>query len=445
MKKVVGLFLVLLAAGLVSAHEARADVTLLDKDDWKVNFSGFVEFDAFSDSVRSFTEVVGSNPVDRPDTANGMSGRTQFSMRNSRLAFGVLPPKMGNWKTRAYLEMDFLGYDPSINADATKGATNSEGSYYTNPTLRMRHGYFAGENGPWQILVGQTWSLIGWQSQYVLSTVSVAPVTGTLYERTPQITLFNKTDMGQSSQLRSGFSIVRPPQKDAEVPELDAAVQYNFNGMKAAFTSTNGDVKANPLSVALSGSLRQFVIPKAGDSTGGNDHYLSSMFALDTFIPILTASGDKEIGNTLGLSGEFTQGKGYADEFPGWTGNTPQLSSTALNPNMDAGQGGFDPSSNFRLVDLRTWNAQLQYHLPADCAAFTTLGYGQLYSDNVDGLAPSSGKVIYNRTEVYLINFVKDLTKQVRVGLEFDHFRTSYTDGVAPSDNRIQLSSWFRF
>ena len=445
MKRIWTPSLLALTFGLIASPGVKAEVTLLDKDEWKINFSGFVELDAFTDSTRSLTEVVGGNPVDRPDTANGMSGRTQFSMRNSRLAFGVLAPKYGGWATKGYIEMDFLGYDPAVS---TTGTTNSEGAYYTNPTLRIRHAYMNAEKDGWTVLAGQTWSLIGFQPTYVLSTVSVAPVPGTLYERTPQITILKKMDITESDSIRSGFSIVRPPQRDSRVPEFDAAVQVALGGRKSSFAATNGDVKAMPTSFAISGSLRDFVIPKAGDPNGGNDTNLGSMFALNTFVPILTA--DQDLGNSLAFAGEFTRGKGYADEFPSWTGNLPQLSTsdtvpTTNDPNLDAGQGGFDAGGGFHIVDLRTFNLQLQYHLPHDWMTFSTIGYGQTYSDNVAGLTYVAKKVGYQRSEVYFVNLVHDVTKQMRVGLEFDHFQTNYVDNLTTNDNRIQASTWFRF
>src|SRR4029077_9780651 len=132
------------------------------------------------------------------------------------------------------------------------------------------------------------------------------------------------------------------------------------------------------------------------------------------FIPVLAAADEKEPGNTLGISGEFTKGKGYADEFPSWTGNLPQLSTAvaATQPNLDAGQGGFDSNNAFQLVDLRTWNLQAQYHLPHEWQAFVTVGYGQLYSDNAGTLTPSTGKVPYTKAETYFANVFKDVTKQ---------------------------------
>src|SRR4051812_36189266 len=111
----------------------HAQVALVDHDGWKVNLSGFVEMDSFFDTTRSFTEVVGNNPVARPGTLSGETGRTQLTLRNTRFAFNVIPPTVEDWKTRGYLEMDFLGYDPSVST------SQSESAFYSNPSLRIRH------------------------------------------------------------------------------------------------------------------------------------------------------------------------------------------------------------------------------------------------------------------------------------------------------------------
>ena len=146
--------LTLLAA--LSANQAKAAVTLMDKDDWKVLMGGFVELDMMNDSTRSFQEVVGDRPVARGNTSSGTNGRTQFSLRNTRLAFTVLPPAVNDWKTKGYMEFDFLGFD----TDATTTApAQSEASYQTNPTLRIRHAYLSAEKDDWQILMGQYWTL----------------------------------------------------------------------------------------------------------------------------------------------------------------------------------------------------------------------------------------------------------------------------------------------
>lgn len=69
---------------LCNSASAR-DLVLLDRDDWKVLMGGFVGLDSITDSTRSFNESMGSAPV----TRSTGEGRTQFSVRNSRLGFTI--------------------------------------------------------------------------------------------------------------------------------------------------------------------------------------------------------------------------------------------------------------------------------------------------------------------------------------------------------------------
>ena len=419
---------------------AAAAVTLVDKDDWKVLLGGFVETDYFRDSTRSFGEVVGSSPVARGGTFNGDNGRTQFSLRNSRLSFAVLPPVEGEWKTKGYFEFDFLGYEPTVAPGVI-----SESSATTSPTLRMRHGFVSGEKNGLTILVGQTWTLFGWAPLYVPTTASVPPVSGSVYERTPQLTAIKEMNLGGDDKLQTGLSIVRPVQRDAEIPGVDMGVRLALGSRKSGYTSASGERKVEAMSIALSGTGREFISQAAGGATTGVVHHLGTAYAVNGMLPILTTSDPKDLSNTLSLSGEFSRGRGYADEFTGLTAGMPQASTavTGNTINLDAGQGGVTPTGVFQLVKLQTWNGQLQYHLPGGIDTFVDLGYGQTRLLNVSPLvAPTAG---YDRTEVYYANLFHDLTVHVRLAIECDHFVTRYVDSIRAMDNRYQLSTWIRF
>jgi hypothetical protein len=55
---------------LLKALSATA-VTLVEKDEWKVNLGGFVELDNIYDSTRSLPETLGNAPINRPSTVKG--------------------------------------------------------------------------------------------------------------------------------------------------------------------------------------------------------------------------------------------------------------------------------------------------------------------------------------------------------------------------------------
>lgn len=430
MKQKFEFILVILIALAVKAQGA---VTLLDKDDWKVQLGGFAQFDISADSTRSFAETEGSTPVARPGTLNGDDGRTQFSVRNSRLAFSIFAPVQNGWKSKAHLEYDLLG--------VTNGTT--EGGLLGAPTLRMRHAYFSTETNGWQILAGQYWTLFGWQTYYLVPTVTVAPIPGETYLRTPQLLV-----MKTLGDLQTALSIVRPVQRDSRLPNLDGGFRYVFARRKAGYVNSGmGEKSVQAMSVAITGTLRDIETPVSG-STTQQTHYAGYAGAIDFMIPLIASSDDKDMSHSLVLSGEFTTGRGYGDIFTNWTGNLIQLpaaGATSTQPNLDPGIGGFDSSGNFQLVKLQTFNLNLQYHFPSNWNTHMNVGYGQIYSNNIAGLSPLvANSSVYNRVDVIVANFFHDFTKQIRIGGEYGYFRTRYADGVEAHNSRYQLTGWFR-
>ena len=450
MKRTITLLLGALSLAFLNIPSASANLTILDKNGWKFFTTGFVETDAIMDSTRSLTEVVGNNPIDRPGSFNGDNGRTQFSVRNSRLGFGLLPPAQNGWSTKGYLEFDLLGYDPAPGSPAG----NSESSFFVNPTLRLRHAFLSADKDGWHFLVGQTWTLFAWQPDYILTTASLPPVSGTDYERTPQILAEKTIAMGELNAFQAALAVNRPVQRDSTYPDIQAGARLMLGGRKAGFTGPyNPAISAQPMSLGVSGLVREFEAPVPGAANGSSDNqvinYPAQAIAIDTMIPILATSKADDFGNTLAFSAEFTTGQGYADEFPGWTGNIAQFAGAAPYPglNLDSGFGGVFSDGTFGLIHLQTFNLQLQYHLPKEWRSFSNIGYGQLYSNNVGDFTSSvnTGKVIYDRSDVAFINFFHDLTSQIRVAAEYDYFRTHYVDGSLAHDNRVQLSAYFLF
>jgi hypothetical protein len=429
------------------AKVSHAEIQLIDKDGWTFSTSGIIEFDTIADSTRSLTEVIGNAPIARGATYAGDNGRTQMSMRNSRLAFDAGAPVVNNWKTQGYLEMDFLGYDPTPSSGSPTDA-----AFFTNPTLRIRHAYMKADNDDFHVLVGQTWTLFGWDPYYVSATESVAPTGGTIYERTPQILVVKDIHFSDDTFLQAGASMNRPTQRDGEIPDLDLGLKLNFTGRKAAFNAPNNVTKVQPASIALSSTFREIEAPTAGGPDTSSQHYFAAAGAADIAIPLIASSDGKDGNNTLMLVAEVTIGKGYGDEFNGYTGNSSLLYTPTsvqagnLSPNLDPGLGGFDSNGNFNLAHLETHNIQLQYHLPEGWNSFVTGGYAQFWSNNMGNFTPASASVpIYNRTQDYFVNYMHDFTPQLRGGVELLQYRVAFTDGNLAKDDRVQLSAYFFF
>ena len=458
------LFSVLLLTASLFGAVAKAEVTLMDKDGWRFYSSGFIETDVINDSVRSFREVVGNTPIDQGNASNGngANGRTQLSIRNSRLAFGAEAPVVNDWKSKGYFEFDLLGYDPSPATSST-ATSASEGGFYTNPTTRIRHVYLQAESAEgWQVTAGQTWQLLGWQGNYFLTSVDVAPLPGMLYGRTEQVRLMKTAKLSDDNSLQMAVAVLRPPQSDAIYPDIQAGVRAAFGGRKSGYTggSGAGTRKLTPMSLGVSGAYRQFSVPDGSGTVGSESKFSGYALAVDAFIPIL--AGTDDVTGTLSLVAEYSEGQGYGDQFSGWTGGTGSplaaaskgpASAQTIKPNLDGGIGDYISSTTFELINLQSMNAHLQYHLPNHIPDWVDVGYCQLVSFNMDnfntsGLA-SGGKALYNKTSSMFANYFHEFTPQIRAGLEYAQLQTNYAsdlgNGSYGVDRRWQLSGYFVF
>ena len=75
---------------------------------------GFVEAGlAMNDSTRSYADAIGSSVIARNETYEGQVGRTQFSIRNSRIGFALKSPVIGGVAPSAVIEGDFFGNQPN--------------------------------------------------------------------------------------------------------------------------------------------------------------------------------------------------------------------------------------------------------------------------------------------------------------------------------------------
>jgi hypothetical protein len=441
---------------------AHANVTVFDKDDWKFSVGGFIETDAISDSTRSFREVIGNSPVKLPNSLDGNAGRTQFSIRNSRLAFTLDAPVISGWSSKAYFEFDFLGFDAPPNTSAP--ANNSEGSYYTSPTLRVRHAFMQAENDGFQVLAGQYWNLFGWQPYYFLAAVDVSPLSAQIYSRNAQFRALKAIKFSDQDVLQVAAAVVRPPQADSRYPSIEAGARLAMGERSSGFTgSATGDRKTQPMSVGISGTARDFATPVTGTSTTDTEHYTGYALAAEAMIPILASSDGKDVANTLSLLGEFSVGTGYGDIFSGWNGGSANplntsANSPAKNTTMDGGIGDYDVNGAFHLFNLRTFNVHAQYHLPEFMGAtFIDAGYTNLFSNNLASIANSgpnanqlsssvgTANFAYDRQQNFFANIFHDCTPQIRVGFEFVHVKTDYVANLSAVDNRYQASAYYRF
>jgi hypothetical protein len=437
-----------------------AKVDAMEKKGPSVEIHGFVQADIINDSTQSFNETVGDGAVKMNGTYAGDNGWTQMSERNSRVDFLAKDLNVGGWDTKGYLELDLLGYDQEgygVSAGGNLLATqNSEYKFYTQPTVRLRHAYLeADSTDGWQILAGQWWSLFGWNMDYVLATVAEAPTMGTLYQRTPQLRIQKTIGTDKDSmELQIAADIEKPDEADGQVPNINFGLRFLENDIKGRFCSSTGAGKLMPLSIGLSerNGLYSYDTQVHGGGAGFNNNasQWGSAVAADVLLPVLPAAEGKDDPSIV-ITGEWTYGAGDGLQFNGggFTGGLAGITS-ANGANLDPGIIGTSTlDGTITLMQIQSLNAQMQIFLPPSIGTIVTFGYGEIFSPNVLGLNGGT----WNDDKEMFVNVMQDMTKEIRVGLEYASFDTHYSPqfGTAGSkfsdaiDNRVQLSTWYRF
>jgi hypothetical protein len=435
-----------------------------------VEVHGFAEIDMFNDDTQSFNETVGDGAVKLPNSSFAAdNGSTQFSPRNSRI--DVLgQTTVGGWKTKGYVEGDFLGFEGSAPAYGSTGAgtndagENTEYKFYTQPTFRLRHAYVDANNTDtgFEVLAGQWWSLFGWNMDYTLATVSDAPVMATLYERTPQLRIQENLGGGDWTLQLAG-DMEKPEQAQSEAPNVNEGIRFMMNSWTGRFAGATSASKAVPFSIGISETNARYDWAVSSTALSGetDSNMWGSAVAVDALIPLLPSDAD---GFSIVLGGETSSGAGDTDGFngggfSGLKGLTPlggAPAGAAVDSNLDPGVVGLDKANRVELVDIQSWNAQIQISLPRSVGTIFTAGYGSIFSPNDYLLVNTpafAANAVYNSDVNMFVNVMQDFTTNIRFALEYSEFATNYLSGVATEkgpnvtayDHRVQLSSYYRF
>jgi hypothetical protein len=448
---------------------------------WAMTLYGFAELDTIYDTTQSFSEVAGNGQVERPSPVvlpppfqlpapaaatryAGEHGRLQMSARNSRLGLRVKAPDVGDVRPSGVIEFDLLGNQPLLDYSSTRGGV-SEGATYTNPALRVRHAYVEVETPIVDVLVGQYWDLMGWQGVYHPNTVEIQGVPGQLYSRTPQIRVM-KTGHFSDFTVEGAIAAMRPPQRDSETPEGQAGVRVSYERWRA--TTTNGATSTvnMPLSLALTGDLRNFAVPDFSQTPTHEVSRVTTAFAVDAFVPVLRSTKENR-ANSLALNGEFVSGSGIADLYTGLTGGAafPNVTNTVpINPpylypqNVDNGMIIFDTSGKLHAIQWTTFIVGVQYYLPVlDSKLWVSANFSYVTSNNLSVFTRTDptfnplasyyqvNSLVRDSETWWDVNFFADVVQPVRLGLEYANFNDKYADGVHAINHRVQLSGFFLF
>lgn len=403
---------------------------------------GFIEAHAMYDTTQSFTDAPVSTQVARPGTYAAEHPRFQFSLRDTRLGFRFKGPDITpSVHTSANLEMDFF-------APPVAGA--SEAAFFDNSPLRVRHAFFKIETPVVDILFGQTWDVFGWQPLYIVPTVQYSGVPGTLFGRTPQLRL-SKTIKTSAITVESVVAALRPPQRDAAVPEGQIGLRLSLNSWSALQTIFTSMTIESPASIAVTGTVRKVAVREWSAAPVEEKTGLGRGIAVSAFIPIIRATKEKR-ENSLALHGEFATGKGIADLYAGLVGGVenaplpspePGAPAPIYTPNIDPGIAVYDSSGELKLVQWTTFIVGAQYSPPGlDGKVFVAANYARSTSSNSKELGDPTR--VRAREDWFNVCAWVDPVKPLRVGLEYSRFDDAYADGEHGINHHVEIDAfWF--
>ena len=414
------------------------------KERWQLTVYGFVEADVINDSTRSYGDSIGSAIVARDEVYEGQQGRTQFSIRNTRLGFAMRSPTIGGVKPSAILEADFFGNQPA------RPPTTSESSYFDSPTFRVRHAYLKLENDYVDVWAGQTYYLFGWQNYFFPCSLEFLPLPNEAFGRTTQVRLAH-TFASDAVSVDVAVAALRPAQRDSSIPDGNAGLRLSLNHWKGISTPGNGGTSAFPLAIGVSGTVRSFKVDAfTPPPTQSSNRATGWGLSIDALVPVIPATDANDRGNRLTLTGSFVVGSGIADLInAGGGANFPTLPNPFMQsppplytPDIDNGLVTFDTFGVLHTIDWQSFMVGLQYYLPPTGRVIVSGNYTQSFSKNMADLYPKGGAEIMLFSRVAKLsryadaNVFVDVTPAVRVGGSFQYSTTEYVDGTTPRNLR---------
>lgn len=438
------------AAELTPVTVQKAATPIVNK--WSAQLYGFAELDTIQDTRETMTEVPG-NPV-LPHAGNNYAadhGRLQLSMRNSRVGFRFSSPEFRGMKGSGLVETDFFGNQPNA------AGGGSEGAFYNNAGLRVRHAWGKLETPYVDVLGGQTWQLFGWQPYFHPNTVELQGVPGQVYSRTAQVRLSHafKTD---PLTVELAAAVARPPQRDADLPDGQAGLRLAFNDWKGVRTSGGSGTGVDPAMIGVSGALRGFAVQKLGQPDPSAQSKTSGWgVSVDGFLPIIPGKADDR-SNALTATGSWVRGAGIQDMYSGFSNGIGSATAPTTTPATPGGSGGplagsdaldaglvaFNKANNLTAIQVRSFMVGLQYYTPIDNGAVWLAGnYSQTVSDNAADLTTTAA--VWKRQRWAEGALFWDATQAIRFGGSFGWFEDVLKDNTLAHDQRYQFSMWYLF
>jgi hypothetical protein len=420
---------------------------------YSLTFYGFIEADAIWDSTRSYGDSIGDALVARSDTYDGRASRAQTSMRNSRLGLGFEAPAYGRTRAAAVLEGDFFGTQHGPPA-------TSEAAFYGSPTFRVRHAFLKVQTPFVDVLAGQTYDVFGWQNYFFPCTAEYLGLPNMVFSRDVQARLQRTFAAGAPVSVDVAVSAARPAQRDSSVPDGHAGVRLSASGWRGITTPGNVGTIAAPLSLGISGVIREFKVNAfAPPPTQSANSATGWGVSIDALVPVIPAEGAADRRNRLTLTGAFVVGSGIGDlinarggaTFPTLPNPTQATPPPVFDADIDDGLVSFDTRGVLHTIDWRAFRAGLQYYAPPGGRLIFSANYTEARSSNMRKLFPMGGAEIellgrVADTSRYAdVNVFFDATPSVRVGLSGQYTQVHYLDGDQPDNLRAMGQANYLF
>jgi hypothetical protein len=421
----------------------------------KTTIYGYAEANFIYDSTESCVEFCAGSQIQRPGTYRGEHGRTIFSPRDSRIGIRLAAPEEHGVRVSGLIESDFFG--PT--------ATTEQGTF-SNPVLRIRNAYLRMETPIIDILMGQTWSLFGWQPNFLLASVQPPGLPGMMFERTAQLKL-SKTIKTSAITAEIAAAANRPPQQDSATPEGVAGLRLSLNNWTGQHTGYMASTTINPASIAVSGDVRKFRIPEFSAAPHTGHVRIGGGVAFDAYLPLVPATKDNK-DNALSITGEFATGSGTSDMYTALGGagtanaslpNTAAGATQTYPVNFDAGLAAIDAKGHIELIKWTSYSAGLEFY-PGGTGGRLGMfaNYGHQESPNAKTVGTASVTAaatpaaqaaaaarIRDHEEVYEAGLFVDPTKVTRVAASGSRYDDTYGDGVKAKNYSLMMSAWLFF
>ena len=447
---------------------------------WKLTFYGFAEADGMWDSTRSFNDGLNNNVIAHPLTQAGRNPRLQTTIRNSRLGFKAETPTIDGIRSTGLLEFDLFGNQPSINSGGGSpgqpsgaGAT-TEGAYFNNAAFRVRHAYVKVEDDYVNVLVGQTYYLLGWQNYFFGASCAFLGLPNELFNRTVQLRL-SHTFTSNPVNFDIAAGAFRPVQRDSGVPDVQGGARLAFNRWKGITTPGSGGTDALPAAIGVSGLVRQFKVDPYAPLPATPIPLIGWALAANVLLPIIPARDGTDRRWALTLTGEFVIGTGDADQYTGMTagatmpnayplppGTPVDYTGTSVpdgqgaaplvgrpyTPNVDPGLVAFDSSGFLHTINWQTFLVGLQWYLPPRGRLFVSGNYSQGKSNNIANyyhpISPRQPWVnalgVFQTSRYVDGNIFFDVTPAVRMGLSYQRVDQELADETKVHNNRFEMT-----